>query len=70
MNKMIKLWRIKSGMSQEEAARALGMSQPNYSALERNGKNIKVEMLVRIFELFYVPVQEQMDYLDEMKRKV
>jgi len=67
---MIKLWRIKSGMSQEEAARALGMSQPNYSALERNGKNIKVEMLVRIFELFYVPVQEQMDYLDEMKRKV
>jgi transcriptional regulator with XRE-family HTH domain len=51
----IRLLRIKSGMSQGEVAEKIGVSQPNYSILEK-GDNLQLQNFVKIAQLFNVSV--------------
>lgn len=51
----IRLLRMKSGMSQGEVAEKIGVSQPNYSILEK-GDNLQLQNFVKIAQLFNVSV--------------
>ncbi len=56
VNKRIIAYRKLAGLTQADAARALGLNRSTYSRMERYG-NPRPEMLIRLAELFNVSVE-------------
>ncbi len=48
MNKKIRIYRIQKGLSQENMAFELGISQKSYSNIENGKTKLKVEMICKI----------------------
>lgn len=48
LGKTICLWRLKAGLTQAELARRAGISRPNLSVIERDGRDVTVGTLKRI----------------------
>jgi transcriptional regulator with XRE-family HTH domain len=49
--------RQENGLTQEQAAERLGMLAPNYARIEQGRMNVTVETLVRLADVFEVPVR-------------
>jgi transcriptional regulator with XRE-family HTH domain len=67
MKEQIEGWREREGLSQKEAGEALGLSQPEYSRLERGTKKPSHKVLKRLLELGSI---EFIDTPQNVKEKV
>lgn len=67
-NERLKLLREEAGMSQEKAAKGIGMALRNYQRLEKDGNGPNIKNLVQIAELFNVSIDYLMGRTD--KREV
>lgn len=59
IGKIIKKARIEKGLNQEQLSRLSGMKQPHISLLEKGGKNVTLETLIRIcraLEIKNIPI--------------
>ncbi|WP_338409763.1 helix-turn-helix transcriptional regulator [uncultured Flavobacterium sp.] len=57
----IKLLRIKKGLSQENLANELGITQPSYARLEKEDNRLKITRLIQIANMLEVRVEELID---------
>ncbi len=58
MNSKIKLYRTKTGLSQQEIAEKLFISQNTYSKYEKNPSQFSIEQLQQLASLFKVEVED------------
>jgi transcriptional regulator with XRE-family HTH domain len=59
--KTIKQLRLESGLSQEKLASMLKIARPIISQIERGNRKISVEELIKLSEIFNVPIQNLLD---------
>ena len=57
------------GLSQKEVADHLGMAQQTYASLERKKISVRPEDLIKLSELFAVPVGELIGEANQPKKK-
>ncbi|HEY1128897.1 MAG TPA: helix-turn-helix transcriptional regulator [Roseateles sp.] len=53
---LLQAFRKEAGLTQEEVALRLGVSQQTYSAMERNADRVGAARLLRLFNIFGVEV--------------
>lgn len=53
---LLQAFRKEAGLTQEEVALRLGVSQQTYSAMERNADKVGAARLLRLFNIFGVEV--------------
>lgn len=53
---LLQAFRKEAGLTQEEVAKRLGVSQQTYSAMERNADKVGAARLLRLFNIFGVDI--------------
>ncbi|HEY9107164.1 MAG TPA: helix-turn-helix transcriptional regulator [Roseateles sp.] len=53
---LLQAFRKEAGLTQEEVAQRLGVSQQTYSAMERNADKVGAARLLRLFNIFGVEI--------------
>jgi len=59
--------RIKKGMSQEEVAKAIGVSQRSYSNYEKGTRNPKIDKIIKLAKLLEIKLEFNTNVLNDKK---
>lgn len=58
MNKELKILRVKNELTQEQMAKKLGLSHPNYQMIESGKRKGKISFWKKVYETFEVSAEE------------
>jgi transcriptional regulator with XRE-family HTH domain len=61
--------RIKKGMSQEEVAKAIGVSQRSYSNYENGTRNPKIDKIIKLAKLLEIKLTLNTNVLNDKKNE-
>ncbi len=61
--------RIKKGMSQEEVAKAIGVSQRSYSNYENGTRNPKIDKIIKLAKLLEIKLTLSINVLNDKKNE-
>ena len=61
--------RTKKGLSQEEVAKAIGVSQKSYSNYENGTRNPKIDKIIKLAKLLEIELNYSTSTLNEQKNK-